>query len=163
MADDDIRAIQAVLVRRVEAGLSLEAALEEIYKEFPGVQPEVLIVAVKAFAEELEIEAARHEGEARALKRMVELIKRAEAESGKKGLQAEEALTFLAERGDAEAQAFLDELISPESLAFQAELEEAVEWHPEWRKEGDRFIWEGDTELDTPEKLVAAYRDFRRK
>ena len=71
-----------------------------------------------------------------------------------------EALTYLAERGNQEAQALLDDFQSPESQAYQRGFEAAVEWHPDWTKElrAGHYKCRPGFKLDTPDKLVRAYR-----
>ena len=69
-----------------------------------------------------------------------------------------ESLTYFAERGDAEAQAILDEFNGPEHRAAQEEIEAAAAWHPDWRQDGHQLICEKGSNIETIERLVTAYR-----
>ena len=73
-----------------------------------------------------------------------------------------DAAKFLADRGDEEAKALLNVLSSRQQKAHEAEIKAAVEWHPQWHMEGNRFYSDDGCEFNTPEKLVAAYRRHRR-
>lgn len=97
-------------------------------------------------------------------KTILRLMDRAMKESGRSGMTTGEALTYLAERGDQEAQALLEDIESPENQAFERDFKAAVEWHPDWTKdtEDGGYTCSPGCEIDTPEKLVTAYRRARR-
>ena len=156
-----IQELQAAVLRLRAQGLSPEDLLRELGKEFPGVTAEEALAAFDALDEEVAYQLEDLKSEKAGAERVVQLIRKAREESGNGTLNTGEALTYLAERGDREAQAFLDELTDPQNEALYAEFRAAVEWHPKWHWESDLAYCDEGTELGTPEKLLAAYRKFR--
>ena len=155
-----IQELQGALRNHIDAGLEPEEAIRRLAIQFPDAKTSDAHAAASALADECDHIHAEAEAEAQTAKLVLELIERAKRESGRSGMNVGEALTYLAERGDQEAQAFVDDFFSPESQAFQRDFETAVEWHPDWtkgEKEGHYRSSPG-CDLDTPEKLVTAYR-----
>ena len=141
--------------------LTSAGPLERIAVQFPDATGRDTQIAAAALGEEMELEGAELEAKGRAMLALGGLVKRAEEESGRSMLVGE-ALTYLAERGDAEAQTFLDQQSkNPEGQAFERDLEAAVEWHPDWTKEVQGYRCKRGSEVSTPEKLVEAFRRSR--
>lgn len=155
-----IQELQTALRRHMDAGLKVEDAIRRIGAQFPDTDDGNLRVALRGLAEEYELNEADLEAESEAHRRVEKLFDKARQETGRADMKMGEAMSYLAERGDQEAQAVLDELLSPESQAFQNDFAAAVEWHPDWTKEGKEGHYRSSPgcDLNTPEKLVTAYR-----
>ncbi|MCZ6863013.1 MAG: hypothetical protein O7I42_22560 [Alphaproteobacteria bacterium] len=122
-----------------------------------------LTAVFKSIAEEAEIEALEAEGELLASKQLIVLMGQAVRESGNPNIKVAEALALLASKGNAEAQYFLEGLNDPEAVLLRAEIQRAVEWHPQWHSNEEGYYWYSeDCEDDTEEKLLRAYRQSNR-
>ncbi len=155
-----IKELQDAMRQYLDAGLKAEEAIQRLAAQFPDAKESDARIAAAALAEEKELEADELESEARAMKAVGRLVKRAEEESGRPMVTGE-ALTYLAERGDADAQAYLDQMKTPEGQAFERDFEAAVQWHPDWTKDGRGYRCKCGSEVPTPEKLVEAFRRSR--
>lgn len=126
-----IKVLQAAMRRHLDAGLNADELVERIAVEYPDAKDKDTRIASAALAEE---ETSRQ-------------------------MVLGEALAYLAERGDEEAQARLDQLKNnPERQAFERDFEAAVEWHPDWTKEGRSYRCKPDSKVPTPDTLVEAFR-----
>lgn len=158
-----IQEIQKAVTRLYDADIrDSDRVLKKLYEEFGDIPVEDLEKAFAALAEELEIVAGEEEEQVQTAQRILALIERAEKESGQAKMTTEDAVRFLAERGDEEAKTLLDSLNSPQRKTQEAEMEAAIEWHPQWHMEGTRFYSDDGCEDDTPEKLLTAYRRHKR-
>ena len=159
-----IKELQDTLKQHIDAGLEPEEAIRRLAVQFPDAKASDTHAAASVLADEYDHAHAEAEADAQTAKLMQEMITRAERESDRSGMNTGEALTYLAERGDQAAQAFVDDFNSPESQAFQRDFEAAVEWHPDWAKQVQEghYSCKHGSDVDTAEKLVAAYRRSRR-
>ena len=155
-----IQELQGALRKHIAAGLEPEEAIRRLAIQFPDAKTSDAQIAVAALTEEYDLQESEIAASLETDRAVLRLTDKAQEESGRSDMRIGEALTFLAERGDQEAQAFIDEFESPESQAFQKDFEAAVEWHPDWTKEEKEGHYRSSPgcDLDTPEKLVAAYR-----
>ena len=160
-----VREIQEAVSRLYDAGvMDSDAVLQKLYEEFGGDIPvQDLEKAFAGLADELAIRAYEEKEQAQIAKRYLALIKRAQQESGQTGMTAGDAAKFLADRGDEEGKALLKMLKSPQATAFEAEMKAAIEWHPHWHGDERGFRFDGDGEVDTPEKLLTAYRKHKQQ
>ena len=71
-----------------------------------------------------------------------------------------ERLFYLAERGDAAASAILDEMITPERIAKQAFLEEAIDWD-QWTRDGAVFGPSDKSRFHDPDELVLGFARYQ--
>ncbi len=155
-----IKELQDALRQHIDDRLEPKEAIQRLAMQFPDAKPDDTRAAAAALTEEYDLMLVDAEADRRTSETMVELLERAERESGRAGMNTGEALTYLAERGNEQAQAFLDDLSSPERQAFQRDFEAAAEWHSDWTKQTQEghYSCAPGSEVDTPEKLVAAYR-----
>ena len=160
----EIHEIQVALQRYEDRGITGgDEIIRLLTDEFGDLPIADVLKALRGQAKELGMRVEEMGSEIRASKKMMEMIRLAEKESGKDGLNTGEALTFLAGRGNAEAQAYLDQLTGPETQVFNADFRAAVEWHPGWHFSKDGVAHcDAGREFDTPEKLVQAYRHHKR-
>ena len=69
-------------------------------------------------------------------------------------------LFYLAERGDMEASAILDAMITPERLAKQELLEKAIDWD-QWTREGHVFGPSDKSRFHDPDELVVGFERYQ--
>ena len=69
-------------------------------------------------------------------------------------------LFYLAERGDMEASAILDEMITPDRLARQELLEEAIDWD-QWTRDGHAFAPSDKSRFHDPDELVLGFARYQ--
>ena len=160
----DHKAIVERAIHYQNEGLSLEDTALAVLKDFPGVSPAELKAAFQTYGEVLDMEVREQLGQAQAIKRVADLLEQAQAESEQPDMNLGEGLTYLAEKGNAEAQAILDQIGGPEARAIAVEIDAAAEWHPGWKliEHGRWRCTDEGCEDDTIEKLLYAYRQHKR-
>ena len=159
----DIKAVVERAIHYQNEGLGLKDMALAVLKDFPGVTLAELQEAFQTYGEVRFMEAREMYAEAQAMKRAANLVKQAQAESGQPSMNMGEGLAYLAEKGNAEAQAFLDEMTGPEARAIHLELDAAAKWHPGWKfiEHGRWRCTDEGCEDNTIEKLLYAYRQHK--
>ncbi|MCZ6859150.1 MAG: hypothetical protein O7I42_02520 [Alphaproteobacteria bacterium] len=159
----DFKAIVERAIHYQIEGLSRYDMALAVLKDFPDVTLAELKEAFQTYGEVLHMEAREQLAEGPAMKLAAALVKQAQAESGQPNMNMGEGLAYLAEKGNTEAQAFLDEMTGPGARAIRIEADAAAKWHPGWKyiKHGQWHCTEG-CEDDTIEKLLYAYRQHKR-
>ena len=162
MDKERMRALHAIIDEHTDTELSPKEALRRVakvaYIEFPDLTVEELSAALAAHAEELRIQEQEELDEVKALMRVEELIQKAETRSGRKGLTTEMALKYLAENGDEEAKAMLEQFSMSDYVAFVQDVEAAAAADSHWHTDGKNYWCDAGAEETTIFALVETYR-----
>ena len=146
------------LIEVIRSARTPEEMLPLAAAAFPNATMGELATAIKAELTKLEQEQTQAEGEQAVFEDMMALV-RPVLEAG----EADDiggALRILAERGDAKAVAYLEQIARPEQVEFFRLLDLAVAEDPYWERDpdGQGYKCKPDALHQTPEKLVSAYK-----
>jgi hypothetical protein len=146
-----IKELQDALRRYIDAGLEPKEVILALTAQFPDATPQDVRIATAALVGEFDSIIAEAETIRQIAETRSELRKRAERDSGRSGMTTDEALTYLAERGDEQAQELIDDRSDPQRQALQRHFDAAVELHSDRAAEGQGFAGRSEPEVDTPE------------